>query len=409
MRRRDLLAGATAGIVASHLPQRARAQAVKKIVMAGSLPLSGAAAETGLNVNNGYLTAASYINDKLGGVEIAGERYGIELRLSDDASDPARAVTIIQRQIDAGANFFLGSFGSNIILPTAAITERAGKLMVQTGGGSDQIFTQGFRGVFGMYPRASRQFDATATFFAGLDPKPATASFISTVDGFGRSQMAGAIDSCTKQGIKLLEKYELPEKITDFSSVLTAIRANTPDLLVTTLHDQESLLLTRQMVATNTNVKMVFEGLGPQLASFRESMGKYATGLTVMMYWDERVPYKDAVFGDAKTFADYYRSKFTRPLAYHSAGAAACLLVYLHAMQEARSVTDVGGIRKALAASDFETFYAHIKFSPGGDGDPLRLGAMVGQVQNGEVALVAPNEARTASTIYPVPDWGRKA
>ncbi len=406
MRRRDLLAGV--GSAAALAVQRpAWAQTTKKLVFAGALPLTGAAAETGLNVNNGYLTAASYLNDKLGGVEIAGEKYLIELRLSDDASDPARAVTILQRQIDDGANFFLGSFGSNIVLPTAAIVDRAGKLMVQTGGGSDQIFTQGFKGSFGMYPRASRQFDSTAHFLGALQPKPKTASFMSSIDGYGRAQMAGAIDSCQKQGIQVLEKYELPEKITDFSSVLSSVRANPPDVLVTTLHDQDSLLLTRQMVATGTNVKMVFEGLGPQLASFREAMGKYANGLTVSIYWDEHVPFKDKFFGDAAGFASYYRSKFTRPLAYHTAGAAACITTYVMAMQAANS-TDVAAVRKALAAADFQTFYGRIKFTPQGDGDPVIMGSMVGQVQNGQVAVVAPEEARNAPTVYPVPDWAQK-
>ena len=126
------------------------------------MPLTGAAAETGLNVNNGYVTAATYLNEVLGGVEIAGEKYKIELKLFDDASDPARATTLLQRQIDEGTDFFLGSFGSNIVLPTAAITERAKKPMVQTGGGSDAIFTRGYKYMFGMYPRATRQFAAAA-------------------------------------------------------------------------------------------------------------------------------------------------------------------------------------------------------------------------------------------------------
>ena len=131
----------------SRLPRFARrsAQTGKTLVIGGSVPLTGAAAETGLNVNNGYVTAATYLNDVLGGVEIAGEKYKIELKLFDDASDPARATTLIQRQIDEGTDFFLGSFGSNIVLPTAAITERAKKPMVQTGGGSDAIFTRGYK------------------------------------------------------------------------------------------------------------------------------------------------------------------------------------------------------------------------------------------------------------------------
>src|SRR4029077_4907736 len=142
MRRRDILVGAGLGAasLAAPPPRSARAQAGKTLVFGGSVRLSGATAETGLNVNNGYITAASYLNDVLGGVEIAGEKYKIELKLFDDASDPARATTLIQRQLDDGTDFFLGSFGSNIVLPTAAITERAKKVMVQTGGGPGAVF-----------------------------------------------------------------------------------------------------------------------------------------------------------------------------------------------------------------------------------------------------------------------------
>src|ERR1700733_13723369 len=119
MRRRDVLLGASSGAIALAAPaiRSVRAQTGKALIFGGSVPLSGAAAETGLNVNNGYITAATYVNDVLGGVEIAGEKYRIELKLFDDASDPARATTLIQRQIDDGTEFFLGSFGSNIVLP----------------------------------------------------------------------------------------------------------------------------------------------------------------------------------------------------------------------------------------------------------------------------------------------------
>ena len=154
--RRTALTLAGASMLAAPALRSARAQA-KKLVFGGSVPLSGGAAETGLNVNNGYLTAVKFLNEQ-GGVDIGGTRYQLELRLFDDASDPSRATTLIQRLLDDNVDFFLGSFGSNIVLPTAAITERAEKPMVQAGGGSDQIFTQGYRYVFGMFPRATRQF-----------------------------------------------------------------------------------------------------------------------------------------------------------------------------------------------------------------------------------------------------------
>jgi len=59
-------------VLAAPAIRSAGAQAGKTLVFGGSVPLTGAAAETGLNVNNGYITAVSYLNEVVGGVEIAG-------------------------------------------------------------------------------------------------------------------------------------------------------------------------------------------------------------------------------------------------------------------------------------------------------------------------------------------------
>lgn len=409
MRRREVLtAGLGAVALAAPAIRQANAQTLKPLVIGGSVPLTGAAAETGLNVNNGYVTAATYLNDVLGGVEIAGEKYKIELKLFDDASDPARATTLLQRQIDEGTNFFLGSFGSNIVLPTAAITERAKKPMVQTGGGSDAIFTRGYKYVFGMYPRATRQFTSAAALFKTLQPTPQTYSLIYNNDAFSKTAAEGVKLSCDGQGFKRLDQFELPAKVTDVSSVLASVRAKTPDILICVVHDQDSLLIARQMVATNTNVKLLFQGLGPQLASYREALGKYSEAILCSTYWDENVKYKDKFFGDSKKFAEYYRSKYTRPIAYHVAGAAACIETYVMAMQAAKSLKPEA-VREALAAADFETFYARIKFSPEGDGDPIALGGMTAQVQKGKLETVFPVAAKSAEPVYPAPTWDKKA
>jgi branched-chain amino acid transport system substrate-binding protein len=162
------------------------------------------------------------------------------------------------------------------------------------------------------------------------------------------------------------------------------------------------------MVATGTNVKLLFQGLGPQLASYREALGKYAESICCSTYWDETVPYQDPFFGSAKKFAEYYRSKFTRPIAYHVAGAAACIETYVMAMQAAKSVKPEA-VRDALAAADFDTMYAHIKFTADGDGEPLTLGGMIGQVQKGKLETVYPPKAKSAEAVYPAAPWDKKA
>ena len=106
-------------------------------------------------------------------------------------------------------------------------------------------------------------------------------------------------------------------------------------------------------------------------------------------------------FGNSQKFAAYYRSKFTRPIAYHTAGAAACILTYILAMQAAKSIKPEA-VRDAIAAADFETFYCRIKFTPQGDGDAMLMGGMVGQVQNGKLAdRVSGQRAQSADPVYP--------
>jgi branched-chain amino acid transport system substrate-binding protein len=389
-------------------PFVARAQgAARTVLLGGSIPMTGAAAETGLNVLQGYQAAVKRINDEMGGVQAGGQTYRFELRLVDDASDPARATTLIQRQVDEGAPFFLGSFGSNIVLPTCAITERARRPMVQAGGGSDQIFTQNRRFVFGMFPRATRQFETTTAFFQRLEPKPRTVAIVYTNDPFSRFQAEGAKTSLAQAGFQVGDPVQLPAVVTDVSTVLAQIRANAPDILVANTHDEHSLLITRQMVSSGTNVKLAYFALGPQTAAYRQALGRYAEAVTTASYWAPNAAYTCPYFGSARGFEEFYTKNFQRPLAYHMASGAACVLTYAEAMKAAGG-PDPAKVRDALAAMDFQCFYGRVKFTPQGDGDAQLMGPLVAQVQRGNLEIVHPEAAATARPVWPAPAWNER-
>ncbi|KPQ06792.1 MAG: branched-chain amino acid transport system substrate-binding protein [Rhodobacteraceae bacterium HLUCCA12] len=406
-RRHFLQSTAAAGLVVAATPKLAFAQSDNKIVFGGSVPMSGAAAETGQNVLQGYECAVKFINEEMGGVEIDGETYTLELDLFDDASDPSRATTLIQRQVDEGVNFFLGSFGSNIVLPTCAITEAAGRIMVQAGGGSDQIFTQGRRRVFGIFPRASRQFVSSVEMFTSLDPAVETASILYTNDPFSESQAQGAQTELEAAGIEVLDYIALPAEVSDVTNVLTGIRQNAPDVLICTTHDQTSILIARQMVSTDTNVPMLYQTLGPQTTAYRDALGDYSNSVVTQSYWSERAPYSGDYFGSAADFAEYFRANFDRDLVYHMASGAACIISYVEAAKQADSL-DPDRVRDALAALDFESYYGRIRFTEDGDGDPSLLGPILIQRQEGQLEVIAPPEGASADPIYPAPDWDER-
>ncbi len=405
MNRRKFLKAAGGGVAFGPAVLGAAAAAQgPMIVFGGSVPMTGPAAETGLNVKYGYDCAVKFINEKLGGVDIGGKRYRLALNLFDDASDPARATSLVQRQVDENIDFFLGSFGSNIVLPTCAITEAAGRIMVQAGGGSDLIFTQGRRRVFGMFPRASRQFVTTVDMFNGLQPKPQTIMYIYTNDAFSKLAAEGARKESEAAGYKTVDSIALPAQVSDVATPLGAVRAAQPDILVCSMHDDASILVARQMVSTNTYVKMLYQFLGPPTAAYKQALGIYADDVVSAIYWDEKAHYRGDIFGSAKDFAVYYRANFDRTLVYHMASGAACIVAYVEAMKKAGSI-DRNAVRDALASLDVEIFYGQVKFTPQGDGDPKLLGPLMIQRQKGDIVVIHPKEAATAAPVYPAVPW----
>jgi branched-chain amino acid transport system substrate-binding protein len=403
MQRRNILKAGVAFAALATLPRTAAAQD-STITFGGSVPMTGNAAETGLNVLRGYECAAKFVNEEMGGVDVGGTKYKIALNLFDDASDPTRASTLIQRQVDEGVGFFLGSFGSAIVLPTCAITEAAGRIMVQAGGGSDQIFTQGRRRVFGIFPRASRQFVSSVNMMTAMDPAVKTVSIIYTNDPFSKFQADGAVASLQEAGIEVLDSIALPAEVSDVTNVLSSIRAKTPDVLVCTTHDNTSILIARQMISSDTNVKMLYQTLGPQTEGYQKALGKYANSVVTQTYWDEAANTSGDYFGSAADFAAYYRANFDRELTYHMASGAVCILSYLEAAKLAGTL-DLDPVRDALAALDFKSFYGQVRFTDDGDGDPALLGPMLMQRHDGVLKIIAPDANASAKPIYPAPNW----
>lgn len=385
---------------------RAFAQKDDIIKLGGSIPMSGAQSDTGLNVLEGYKVAVKYLNDELGGVEVGDRKYKLELEMFDDASDPQRATNLIQKQIDQGVDFFLGSFSSSIVLPTAAITERAHKPMVQAGGGSDQIFTRGFKYVFGMFPRASQQLVPLAVLLEKLKPDVQSCSLITTNDAYSLTQAKGAIDALEARGLTIKKLYKLPKSANDALGVLSDVRANTPDALICNTHEQVSALIAQQMVSTQTDVKFLYMALGPEVPGFRTNLGKYADGLAFLQYWDPRMTYQDPFFGSAANYMKYYNAVAKRPEAYQTVAASACIVTYVKAMQAAKKL-DPQLVRDALSATDFECMYGRIKFTPQGDGDPLLMAPGVGQVENGKSEIVFPERIATAKLQFPHRPWAQ--
>jgi len=405
-RRRSLELIGAAGAVA--VAPRVGAQALPAITFGGTIPFSGRWAEIGQSVHAGYTTVAKYVNEVLGGLEVGGRRYRLDIKMVDDASDPQRGITLLQRQLDDGVSLFLGTYSTPMVLPQAAMTERARRPMVQAGGGGDAIFTQGYRYIFGMYPRASRSAFPAVDSMTVLNPRPQSFIVVYTNDPFSKPQGLGVMARLRERGFNVVDSFELPFQLQDISAVLTAVRDKKPDVVMCLTSDQNSLLIARQMAQNRADVKMLFTSLGPQTPSFRQGLGKFAEGISCISTWSPSFPYKDPIFGTTQKFAEYYQANNTVPLIYHQGTAAGCIVAYTSVLRAVGKIDDTEAIRDGLARIDIESLYGRIKFTPEGDGDPVLMGSAVTQVQGGDLKVIFPAALKEANPIWPMTAWSQR-
>lgn len=386
------------------------------ITLGGTLPLTGASASTGQNYQIGYRAAVDKIN-AMGGVPVGDTNYKLELNILDDASDPQRGQSLIQKMItQQDIDWFLGSFGSSIVLPQTAIANQNERMMVQGGGGSDSIFTKGWEWVVGMYPRASRQNRNGGRYYRlGLDPGPETASIIYENDPFSKFKRRGwEVELKKENGPEILGQHEIPRKATSYSSVLSKVESEDPDLLVLATHADNSQQIMNNIVTRKLNFEAIDIGLGPHQPGFQEALGANANYINSSTYWTSKLPYGGEVFEKSADFEAYVRDNFDgipeNSFDYHIANGALCIVTYYHGFKQTGSL-DREQVRQTirnLSLGPDETFYGPVEFTEDGDGHPVKMGSVWQQMFDGALEVVYPEDARTAEPVYPIPTWSER-
>jgi branched-chain amino acid transport system substrate-binding protein len=121
--------------------------------------------------------------------------------------------------------------------------------------------------------------------------------------------------------------------------------------------------------------------------------------------WESSLPYEDEYFGTAQDYADRYEERFDTPPSYQAAESTAAALA-LHLAIEAAGSLETEDVRQALLDMDVETYYGPINFDETGKnvGKPM----VTIQIQDGEILVIAPEDAAVADTMWPAPPWDER-
>jgi branched-chain amino acid transport system substrate-binding protein len=242
-----LLVALSAGSVAV-----ACAQEVVKIGHAAAV--TGPVAYFGKDTENGARMAVEALNAK--GFVIADKKVRFELVAEDDGGDPKQATSVAQKLVDARINGMVGHETSGTTIPASKIYHTAGIPQISPSSTSPAYTRQGFATAFRVVANDVQLGQALGRYAVG-SMKAKRVAVVDDRTAYGQGLVTEFARSLQQQGGSVVAKEFTHDKATDFSAIITRIRATRPDLVFFGGMSATAGPMLRQMKQLGMNVRMM--------------------------------------------------------------------------------------------------------------------------------------------------------
>jgi len=216
-------------------------------------PLSGAQAHYGKDNENGVRMAIEELNSK--GLMIGNRKARFEIQAEDDAADPKQGTAAAQKLCDAKVAGVVGHLNSGTTIPASKIYNDCGIPHV-TGAATNPNLTKP------NYPTTFRIIANDNALGAGLALYAADVlklkriAIIDDRTAYGQGVAEVFKRTATSKGMTVVDEQFTTDKATDFTAILTAIKAKNPDAIFFGGMDPQAGPMLRQMDQLGlTNVK----------------------------------------------------------------------------------------------------------------------------------------------------------
>jgi branched-chain amino acid transport system substrate-binding protein len=370
------------------------AQAQGPIKIGASLSLTGTYAQPGSYQKEGYELCQDHLNAKGG---LLGRK--VEFVFYDDQSMPATGVRLYEKLItEDKVDAVMGPYSSPITEAVANVSEKYQKVMVSPLAATTSIFKKGRKYIFMVISPAEAYLDGLVDMAAKRGLK--TIAVINEDTLFTKASAVGVAEIAKKKGMQVVFQEAYPKGNTDFSALLTKLKAANPDVIAASTYFDDAVAITRQMKELNVNAKMYGVTVGGDLPKFYELLKQNAEYVYGATQWEGNLPYPGQ-----KEFVDSYQKKFGHEPVYHSAAGYAGCVIYGEAVKRAGSL-DSDKVRDQLLKLETRTFFGDYKVD--GDGFQVAHKMVMFQWQDGKKVTVWPDDLANGKPRYPTPGWGQR-
>ena len=344
---------------------------------------------------DGYLLCQKDVNAQ-GGVL----RRSIEFVIYDDGSDEKTAARNYEKLItEDKVDAVLGPYGSAITEAVADVTEKHRKLMIAPMAATTSIWEKGRRYLVMMLAPVEGLSEGLLDLAARNGLKTVA---VIKLDGLVANAAAnGAGELAKTKGLQLVFSETYPNGTTDFSGILSKVKATKPDVLMAASIRLEDLVaITRQAKELDLNVSMLSSVPYGLLPDYYKQLGKDAEFVYSGSFWETSLPYPGN-----QEFVTAYEKEFKRAPAVQSAGAYAACRLLTETVQRIGSL-DSDKLRKALLPLKTKTVLGD--FAVDERGYQTAHKAITIQWQNGQQVVVWPDDVTSGKPRFPTPPWSQR-
>lgn len=344
-------------------------------------PISGAIAHLGKDNENGARMAVDELNAK--NVTIGGKKAKFELLAEDDAGDPKQGTAAAQKLVDARINGVIGHLNSGTSIPASKIYSDAGVPQISPSSTNPKLTRQGYKTSFRVVAD-DVQLGSALGRYAVNELKGKSIAVIDDRTAYGQGVAEEFIKAVKASGGAIAEQHFTTDKATDFTAILTGIKAKKPDVIFFGGMDAVGGPMLRQM--KQLGIKAKFMG-GDGICS--GDLAKLAAGSIS----DGQVVCAEAggVEGSQKVemekFRDTFKKKFGTEVQIYSPYAYDAVNVMVAAMVKAGSANPANYLPELAKTQDFKGVTGTIAFDPKGD------------VKNGALTLYTYNAGKREQLV----------
>ncbi|MDZ7856771.1 branched-chain amino acid ABC transporter substrate-binding protein [Sphaerotilus sp.] len=202
------------------------AQEVVKIGHVG--PTSGGIAHLGKDNENGARMAIDELNAK--GVSIGGKKVKFELLAEDDGGDPKQGTAAAQKLVDSKVAGVVGHLNSGTSIPASKIYSDAGIPQISPSATNPKFTRQGFKTTFRVVAD-DVHLGGTLGRYAAKELKGKSIAVIDDRTAYGQGVADEFEKGVKAAGGKTVAREFTNDKATDFTAILTNLKAKKPDIV----------------------------------------------------------------------------------------------------------------------------------------------------------------------------------